>query len=95
MHGPGLRGEGVFRFRARVKRGLERLLAEDAASALVVVHKGVVRILLEELAGEALEPEAPALGEMVELSRTADGSWARGRRSSNPDGVDAAIVTSV
>ncbi len=84
-------GERRADFRARVKAGTERLLASPARSALLVVHKGVIRILTEELAGEKLGDDEPALGEWVELTRKPDGTWYRGRRSSNPDGVDADV----
>lgn len=82
-------GEPRAGFRARVERGLERLLAAHARGALVVVHKGVIRTIVERLTGAALEPGQPGLGEMVGLSRNLDGSWYSGRRSSDPPGLGA------
>jgi broad specificity phosphatase PhoE len=82
-------GELRAEFRARVERGLERLLASGASSALVVAHKGVVRAVVEKLTGLALERARPRLGEVVVLTRQPDGSWIPGRRSSNPPALEA------
>jgi broad specificity phosphatase PhoE len=81
-------GEARAEFRARVERGLERLLASAARGALVVVHKGVIRTIVERLTGVAVDRGQPALGEIVGVSRSADGSWFLGRHSSNPPGLD-------
>jgi broad specificity phosphatase PhoE len=81
-------GEARASFRQRVERGLERLLASDARSALLVVHKGVIRVIAERLTGEAPERDEPPLGGLIELTRDADGSWFRGRRSSNPPNLE-------
>lgn len=83
-------GERRAAFRERVARGLERLLASGAGSALVVVHKGVVRAIAENLLGEALPDGEPALGGVIELAREGSG-WVRGRPGSNPDGVDCGV----
>lgn len=77
-------GESRAGFRERVRRGLERLLEADAWNVLVVAHKGVVRILAEELTGEKPGAEEPALGGAIELTRRPDGSWFRGRHTSQP-----------
>ena len=77
-------GEARAAFRGRVERGLERLLASDARSVLVVAHKGVIRAITAKLTGEAPGRDEPALGGSIELTRDADGSWFRGRHSSNP-----------
>jgi broad specificity phosphatase PhoE len=82
-------GEPRAEFRARVKRGLERLLASPARGALVVAHKGVIRAVVEELTGSTLERERPGLGELVGVSRQPDGSWFLGRHSSNPPALSA------
>ncbi len=82
-------GEPRAEFRARVQRGLQRLLASPARSALLVVHKGVIRVVVEELLGEKLERDRPVLGEALVLTRDARGNWFRGRRSSNPRYADA------
>ncbi len=81
-------GEPRAEFRARVKRGLERLLAGPARGALLVVHKGVIRVIVEELLGEKLERDRPRLGEVVVLTRDARGAWFRGSRSSNPPALE-------
>jgi broad specificity phosphatase PhoE len=80
-------GEPRAAFRARVERRLESVLASPATSALLVVHKGVIRVIVEGLTGQALERERPALGEGVVLTRLPDGTWIPGGHSSNPPGV--------
>jgi broad specificity phosphatase PhoE len=87
-------GELREEFRERVRRGLDRLLEADARDALVVVHKGVIRTIVETLAGEMLAPDEPAVGDVVVLTRRPDGTWFRGQHSSNPPGLDpAAFLT--
>jgi broad specificity phosphatase PhoE len=81
-------GEPRAEFRARVERGLERLIDSGARGALLVVHKGVIRTLVEKLTGDSVERGQPALGEIVGVSRAADGTWFPGRHSSNPPGLD-------
>jgi len=71
-------GESREDFRARVGQGLERLLAADVHSALLVLHKGVIRVIAEHLTGEALPVGDPLLGGIVTLTRNAEGSWFRG-----------------
>lgn len=68
----------------RVLRGLERLAQGGASSALLVLHKGPIRAIVEKLLGEALPASEPELAGIVSLTRVADGSWISGRRSSNP-----------
>jgi len=85
-------GELRDRFRERVQRGLDALLGADARDALLVVHKGVIRTIVEMLTQEPLPPDEPALGEFVVVTRNADGTWYRGQRSSNPPGVEAGTV---
>lgn len=80
-------GEPRAEFRARVERGVQRLVDSGAGTALVVVHKGVIRTIVENLLGEALPEGEPGLGGIVELRREPSG-WARGRVGSNPPGVD-------
>lgn len=70
-------GESRDGFRGRVGRGLERLLAADVHSALLVLHKGVIRVIAEKLTGEALPLGDPELGGIVTLTRSAKGSWLR------------------
>jgi broad specificity phosphatase PhoE len=77
-------GEARADFRARVLAGLEKLQNGGGRSALVVVHKGVIRVIAESLTGETLDRDTPALGGIVQLTRGVDGSWFVGRRSSNP-----------
>jgi broad specificity phosphatase PhoE len=85
-------GEPREAFRSRVQRGLDRLLGEDARDALLVVHKGVIRVIVETLTGEAPAPDEPAIGAAIVLTRLPDGRWRRGQRSSNPPGVEVADV---
>ncbi len=80
-------GEQRAAFRERVLRALGRILATRGRGALVVAHKGVIRTIVESLAGELLERERPALGEVLELVSRPDGRWTLGRRSSNPASV--------
>jgi len=77
-------GESREEFQARVVRGLERLTSAGAYSALLVLHKGVIRVVVQQLTGEALPLGDPPLGGVVTLTRNAEGSWFRGQRSSNP-----------
>jgi broad specificity phosphatase PhoE len=82
-------GEPRAAFRERVQRGLDRLLGADARDALLVVHKGVIRAIVEALARETLPPDEPALGATVVLTRRPDGTWFRGQHSSDPPGLAA------
>lgn len=69
-------GERRSDFRARVERGLERLMIRgDTESAIVVAHKGVVRTIAEALTGDTLEPDHPPLGGVVRVTRAADGRF--------------------
>ena len=84
-------GEPRAAFRARVLEGLARLKDSGVANVLVVAHKGVIRTIAEALLGEPLEGGKDlALGEAVTLTLGPDGKWFVGRRSSNPEGVEAA-----
>jgi len=82
-------GEPRAQFRERVLNGLETLLGAPGYSALVVVHKGVIRSIVEFLTGVTLDRELPSLGGVIELTRDGD-KWFQGRKSSNPPGLDAA-----
>jgi len=78
-------GEPRAAFRSRIERGLERLKQSDVHSALVVVHKGVIRTIFNLLLGEPIaDTEAPPLGGRVTLSRGSDDRWREGLRSSDP-----------
>ncbi|MCL4686674.1 phosphoglycerate mutase family protein [Myxococcota bacterium] len=80
-------GELRAQFRERVERGLARLMESGATSALLVVHKGVIRTIVEALLGQPLEDrDRPVLGESLILTRVRDG-WVIGSRSSNPPGI--------
>ncbi len=72
-------GERREDFRARIARGLGRLRASGASSALVVAHKGVVRTLHELTSGEILAGPEPALGGVVQVWRDRLGHWRSGR----------------
>ena len=76
-------GEARPDFRARIASGLERMRASGVESALVVVHKGVVRTLLELVTGFTLAADAPLLGGVVHASRNAQGEWYTGRAGSD------------
>lgn len=77
-------GESRRELRARVTRALERLLAADVRSALLVLHKGVIRVIVEQLTGEALPLGDPQLGGVVMLTLGSDGRWFRGQQPSSP-----------
>jgi broad specificity phosphatase PhoE len=81
-------GERRAAFNARVMRGFERLEATGVPCALAVLHKGVIRSLVEQLCGAVLESSEPALGALVGLSRDASNRWLLGRRGSDPAGLE-------
>jgi len=68
-------GERRGDFRARVERGLERLLCSGVESAAVVAHKGVVRTIAEGLSGQMLPPDEPQLGGVMDLARRGQSAW--------------------
>lgn len=68
-------GEGRPHFRARIAGGLERLLGTGAPSALVVAHKGVIRVLASLLTGEELPVGEPPLGAVLRFERRSGGAW--------------------
>lgn len=72
-------GESREALRARVAGGLARLRGTGVESALVAVHKGVVRALLEQVTGETLPADRPELGGVVQAWRDRDGVWRLGR----------------
>jgi broad specificity phosphatase PhoE len=76
-------GEPRGDFRRRIERGLSHLRASETPSALVVVHKGVVRTLLELVTGQTLETEMPPLGGVIHASRNSAGIWSTGRSGSD------------
>jgi broad specificity phosphatase PhoE len=80
-------GEQRAAFRARVVHGFARVEHSGARDALLVVHKGVIRTIAEQLLGAALPGSGPELGESVGLSRDADGRWFLGRHGSDPPGL--------
>ncbi len=86
-------GELRAQFRARVECGLTRLSGSGATAALLVIHKGVIRAIVESLLGTPLEDrDRPALGEALILTRVGE-DWRLGGRSSNPPGIDAPVPT--
>lgn len=87
-------GEKRADFRARVHRGLGRLLAGDARQIIVVAHKGIVREIVKELVGTDLPAAEPQLAAVLQVTRDAGGHWLLGRRSSNPPDLgDAPTAT--
>jgi broad specificity phosphatase PhoE len=83
-------GERREDFVARVKRGLAALEGSGARSALLVIHKGVIRTLGEALLGRALGDGDPPLGGVVWLTRDGSEGWFEGRRGSDPASQGAA-----
>jgi broad specificity phosphatase PhoE len=82
--------EGEVRkdFASRVQQGFARLGASGVRCALLVLHKGPIRVIAEELLAEPLAPELPELGGVVAISAGSDGKWVAGRRGSNPAALD-------
>jgi broad specificity phosphatase PhoE len=80
-------GEPRAEFRARVARGLERLMESGAGAVLAVLHKGVIRTIGEQLLERPLPDGKPEIGEIVDFSLHAGGTWSPGRRSSNPEAL--------
>jgi broad specificity phosphatase PhoE len=80
-------GERREDFRLRVVEGLARVEASGAANVLVVAHKGVARVIAEQLLGEPPSDGEPPLGGKLSLTRRGD-RWQLGRRSSNPAALD-------
>lgn len=76
-------GEVRAEFRARVERALAGIEVSGVASALIVVHKGTIRVIAQKLLGEALPDGEPGLACVVTVSRGADGKWFRGRHGSD------------
>ncbi len=90
-------GEPRAAFKARVQRGLDRVLHTRAAiGGLLVIHKGVIRAIVEALTGEAPpDRDRPHFGDALILSRGDDGAWKRGGHSSNPPGIETAAPVAV
>ena len=84
-------GETRVGFRRRIERGLAHLRDSETRSALVVAHKGVVRTLLELVAGQTLEAEMPPLGGVIHTSRSASGTWSTGRMGSDASCSEDAV----
>jgi ribonuclease HI len=76
-------GELRAEFRKRVERGLGRIQESGAASALVVVHKGVIRTIAESLTGAPIDRSEPPLGGVVLLTHGGQG-WFVGQTASDP-----------
>ena len=69
-------GEPRAEFRARVDRGLMRLMGRPTDESVVVVaHKGVVRRLAETVSGQKLDDAQPILGGVLQLTRRPDQTW--------------------
>lgn len=68
-------GEERGAFRARVARGLARLLRSPARSPLVVAHHGVIRSMVEQLCGEPAPEGAPTLGGLLQVTRDPHAGW--------------------
>jgi len=83
-------GERRADFRERIERSVSRIRNSGAANALIVAHKGVIRVIAEEILEEALPEGEPPLGGVVSFSCRADGRWHPGRRGSAPDALGLA-----
>lgn len=69
-------GERRSDFRRRVREAFVRFLsANDPESAILVAHKGVVRTVAEMLTEAALPPDTPALGGVLQVTRTTSGQF--------------------
>lgn len=88
-------GETRAHFRRRIERGLGHLRASQTASVLVVVHKGVVRTLLELVTDQTLEAEMPPLGGVIHAARDAAGVWSTGRLGSDASCSEAPVGISM
>jgi broad specificity phosphatase PhoE len=78
-------GELRASFRKRVSQGFARIEHSGAQAALLVVHKGVIRAIAEQLLEQPLADGEPELGVCIDLGRDGqNGAWFRGRRSSDP-----------
>ncbi|HEY5657853.1 MAG TPA: histidine phosphatase family protein [Myxococcota bacterium] len=80
-------GEPLDDFQARIVRGVEKLQASGAPNVLAVLHKGVIRRIVEHLVGAPLQAGVPELGHAVAISRRPDGRWFVGRHGSNPESL--------
>jgi broad specificity phosphatase PhoE len=81
-------GEPRGEFRARVARGLGEVARAPGHAALIVAHKGVIRMICEILTGEKPAAGEPDLGRFIELTLEPGGIWILGRRSSDPPGLE-------
>jgi broad specificity phosphatase PhoE len=79
-------GEARAEFRARVERGLARLQASGARSALGVLHKGVIRVIAAALSVDLAGQSDLALGTTLVLTRQGAG-FALGQRGSDPEAL--------
>jgi broad specificity phosphatase PhoE len=70
-------GESRKAFKARVLDGFSYVEALGAESLLVVAHKGVIRIIAEQL-GAPIDEGHPELGQGVGLIRAPSGEWSAG-----------------
>lgn len=77
-------GESRAAFRARIERGVQRLLASPAPNVAAVLHKGVIREIARQLTGEPLESDHPQIAGITVVTRIAGGPWLVGQRSSDP-----------
>jgi len=66
-------GERREHFRSRVDRAMDRILTNGDGSVLIVAHKGVLKRIVDRLAGVVFEGEKPVLGGVLQLSRGGSG----------------------
>ncbi|MBW2242912.1 MAG: histidine phosphatase family protein [Deltaproteobacteria bacterium] len=82
-------GELRADFQARIGRAVERIASASGHTAVAVLHKGVIREIVQQLTGETPAAEQPEIGGRILLTRRGDGTWHLGRRSTDPPGVNA------
>ncbi|MCP5058908.1 MAG: histidine phosphatase family protein [bacterium] len=81
-------GELRADFRERIGRALERIASAPGYTAIAVLHKGVIREIVQQLTGEAPAAEQPEIAGRILVTRSSDGTWHLGRRSTDPAGVN-------
>jgi len=68
-------GEIRAHFKVRVLEGLTRIEQSPSSRVLVVAHKGVIRVIAEQLLGASMDDARPELGESVTIARALDGGY--------------------
>ena len=69
-------GEEAVSFQARIAAATDRVLANAGPAAALVLHKGVIRRVLQRLGLEELDRARPGLGEVILIARGPE-AWIR------------------